>query len=167
MSDIPGSVYDLEMTPITRALSADEPILRISNSAAATDYFYLLELWFSAVGVDGLNEPNALQFVIFNTAGSGGANAPGWKPRNPNAGAAGQIAVQVDNNGWTTQPVVDRKIGAPRPFNLGQGFYWSARGTAPLMLGPFTPTGDIFGFYLTDSVSASMTFHGGATISVP
>jgi len=149
-------MYDVELPSYSRALSANDVLVRISAPSDAI--LLILEAWYGQVQTDDINEPNSMQWARFSTDGSAGATAL-FVPREVGDPATGATGASMDSSGWT-QPSSSSALGGGLPFNLATGWNWSWTQSAPIVV---SPSGRV-GFRILDAPSASMNFHGGLTI---
>ncbi len=120
---VPGHIYDLEATEVTRTMVADDVIFRL-GAPGANGIVYILEMWAAVHGTVGLNETNAIEIVRLSGGGAGGA-AVTTTEREPNQPAYTGTNACIDANDWSTPPTVTDVLGGARSFNLDHGWHWS------------------------------------------
>ncbi len=153
----PGTAYEIIMPSFARTLVADDVLIRIS--APSTGVLLVYRAWFGGTAVDGLNEPNMMQFVDVTTDGTGGA-APTFKGKMTDLATFPGTAASIDA-AWSAAPTVDSSY-APQPWNLATGWEWAAHGVNDAyVIGP----SERLGFRVIDASSAGITWEGGVSVT--
>jgi hypothetical protein len=165
-----GIVWDVLYGPQSYRLGADEVIYAVrpdSNGINAPYLGYLTEAWFAITngsGVD-LNVPTAMQLLRVGGVGIGGTEPAAGKPRELNIpiGTHDPETRYVGDDGFATPPGVVNTFGGPKPFNLGEGFFWSAHESGPYVVK--SSASDYFGMRLIAQLPAGLTWQAGISIS--
>lgn len=140
---------------------AADVVLMTFGDIGNTRLMHVLSMWFNQIGSDQLNEPNAMEIVRTSSTGLGGASATQESHELGNTAAL--FAGSIDDNGWSTAPIMTEVLGGARPFNLSTGWRWSpAPSGRPILVSLTANT--YLGFRPVRASSAAITFMVGATV---